>query len=272
MSGDAAQAALAALGQSADPELMSSALLLAAFDWPQTDAPAVQARIANLAAQVQGRIEPPQRPRDGAQALAQVLAQQEGFNGDALSYDDPLNANFAAVMARRKGLPITLSMVYAAVGRAADLTVDILNTPLHVLIRVGGSAGQLLDPFGAGQLLSPSQATAMLAKLQPGSPPVALANCPPMSNRQALLRLQMNLASRAEAAESFERCLEIAGRMTLIAPQDTASWWLRLRMEWRLERLGAARESLHTLLGLGIEDRERIAIERMLGQISRNLN
>lgn len=266
---------LTATGQQPDSaiDIPRTALTLAALDDPATDRAACLHYLSDLAKRLSSRLTAGADSAGPAQALSDLLAGDEGFNGDALSYDAPENANLAAVIARRKGLPITLSILYAAVAQGAGLKVAILNVPLHVLIRVGDPAGgHLIDPFGAGRLLSARAADTMLGQLGAGQPIPRIRDVLPMTRRQALLRLQMNLALRAEAAGDHARCLEIAERMTRLAPADAESRWMQLRMEWHLDRLTAARDSLMTLRALVGSGTERSTIDDMLGRLGRQLN
>ena len=52
-----------------------------------------------------------------AAVLATVIAGENEFTGDRQSYDAPLNADMIRVFDRRKGLPISLAIIYVAVAR-----------------------------------------------------------------------------------------------------------------------------------------------------------
>ena len=55
----------------------------------------------------------------GAQlaALKYALAEQENYEGDTERYDDLQNADIMRVIDRRKGMPISLAILYIYVGR-----------------------------------------------------------------------------------------------------------------------------------------------------------
>ncbi|WP_345890143.1 transglutaminase-like domain-containing protein [Sphingomonas beigongshangi] len=75
-----------------------------------------------------------------AACLAQVLAGEFGFSGDAETYDDPDNADLIRVIDRLRGLPISLSILYVAAARRIGWAAEILNLPGHVLVMVGHEA------------------------------------------------------------------------------------------------------------------------------------
>jgi regulator of sirC expression with transglutaminase-like and TPR domain len=55
-------------------------------------------------------------------ALAQVFHEEFGFVGDQESYDDPANADLIRVIDRRRGLPVSLSILYVAAARRMGWT------------------------------------------------------------------------------------------------------------------------------------------------------
>ncbi len=91
-------------------------------------------------------------------ALHQVLFVEEGFAGDTQRYYHALNSYLPAVLNARTGLPITLGLLYKAVGEGAGLTVAGVNAPGHFLVRVRTETGwQIVDPFYHGELMTRDQ-------------------------------------------------------------------------------------------------------------------
>ena len=52
-----------------------------------------------------------------ARMLAEIIAHGAGMRGDSEDYDNPANADFLALFRRRRGLPVTLSILYVALAR-----------------------------------------------------------------------------------------------------------------------------------------------------------
>lgn len=80
------------------------------------------------------------------------LFVDEGFAGNGERYDDPRNSMLHQVLARRLGLPITLSIIGIEVGRRAGIPVEGVAMPGHFLLRRTGTT-QFLDAFGGGEIL-----------------------------------------------------------------------------------------------------------------------
>jgi hypothetical protein len=95
----------------------------------------------------------PSRRRRRARAGG-LLVGRYGYDGDRLNYDDPQNADFMAVIDRRRGLPVALGILYIHAARAAGFEATGLNTPGHFLLRIAARSGEaLIDPFNGGAAL-----------------------------------------------------------------------------------------------------------------------
>ncbi len=126
-----------------------------------------------------------------AQALSSVMVEEFGFSGDRTHYDDPQNADLIAVVDRRLGLPISLSILYVAMARRLGWSAMPLNTPGHVLVRLGDASDQLIiDPFNDGRIVAPEQVEALLEQMMGRAR--SSDGMLPLSNRSALVRLLLN--------------------------------------------------------------------------------
>jgi len=90
--------------------------------------------------------------RDG-RILAELLFEELGFEGDRDDYYNPYNSYLDKVLIRRRGIPISLSVITMAVGERAGMRVEGVGFPGHFLVRVGGPDGVYQDPFHGGELL-----------------------------------------------------------------------------------------------------------------------
>jgi regulator of sirC expression with transglutaminase-like and TPR domain len=102
---------------------------------------------------VEERLEGPHgEPHDGLAALRSVLAGMAGLKGNVTDYYDPGNSLLSRVVETRKGIPLSLGLIYLFVGRRIGLEVDGLNTPGHYLVALDN---RVFDPFFGGMELSP---------------------------------------------------------------------------------------------------------------------
>jgi len=185
-----------------DPSLFEGALLVSQLVDPAEDVAAARRAIAGLAERVRAGAEGP------LAALLRVLFEEEGFRGDAESYDEPSNSSVARVLARRRGMPITLSIVTMEVGRLAGLDLTGIGLPGHFV--VGGPdlpEGRYLDPFDGGEVGDAEQLSGRLATIF--GAPVALESesLEPDAPQAILARVLLNLRRSYERRNRWEEAL-----------------------------------------------------------------
>lgn len=242
---------IAHLGLIDDEEIIldAAALELAALDHPGIGLSPYLETLEVITAKVNDEGGYAQTSAARAQAIARVLFEEEGFKGDRETYDDPANADLIRVIDRRRGLPVSLSILYVAIAQRLGWQAVALNTPGHVLVRLGPEHAHLLiDPFNGGRSVEPAQLAALVTGLLGEGASVEPEYLTPMSNRLVLVRLLMNQATRAEQAGDANRALVLHTRITTIAPGHGYGWWERARMELLLRKVEAARASLTSML------------------------
>lgn len=141
--------------------LLQAAFAISLHDRPQGEFSAVDGTIEQLAAVVR------QRAQSGAPQAVQahlhdVLFDIVGFSGNVEDYYDPANSYVGEVLRLRRGIPISLVLVYKAVSRQLGIMVHGINAPGHFLAGVElqeygeqRSPGlSYVDPFYGGALLN----------------------------------------------------------------------------------------------------------------------
>jgi regulator of sirC expression with transglutaminase-like and TPR domain len=139
--------------------LDEACVLVGAHGDPACDVEATLARLDDLAEEV---------PGPTLEQLLTTLFGAQGFTGDQQSYYDPSNSYLHAVLDRRTGIPITLSILVMEVGRRVGLTIDGIGTPAHFVARVAGTDDRYIDAFGGGRVLDRAQLETMFASVAPG--------------------------------------------------------------------------------------------------------
>ncbi len=149
---EATRSRLARLVRRSDADLAEAALLVAAEADPTVSVDGTLLRLDALAdtLRVAGFRASGEPSRDGA-ALAAVLAGERGFRGHDAGQRAPEDALLDRVLDRRRGLPITLSILYVAIGRRLDVPIFTIALPGHVVVGIGGAdRPAVLDPFHGG--------------------------------------------------------------------------------------------------------------------------
>lgn len=184
-------------------ELETGALLLSRTVNPDLDIGACCSQLDTLATRCRELIAEPAAARDKCRALNRVLFHEHGFRGNTEHYADPLNSFLDRVLERRKGIPITLSIVYLLVADRIGLSLEPIGLPGHFL--VGCYAEDVpfyIDPFNSGRLLTANEAFTLVRKhsLSP-----TIADLAPTPVREVLCRCCRNLVNHYTVANDHER-------------------------------------------------------------------
>jgi regulator of sirC expression with transglutaminase-like and TPR domain len=164
--------------------LDEAALLIAAHAHPGLDVAGELAKLDALAAGVGDR------SLDG---WRRHLFVELGFSGNVHRYYDPANSFLDDVIRRRKGLPITLSVLGMEVGRRAGLHLEGVGMPGHFLLRHGPNA--YVDPYDGGRLLDRDGCVERFRSLHGANAPFRAAYLDPVGPLTILARMLNNLKS-----------------------------------------------------------------------------
>lgn len=245
MTREEAAAILTRAGEDGDERfpLLDCAIACAIHDYPFRDPEPVRLLAAQAARRLKERAET-ESPDD---ALAETLAADFRLNGDLLTYDHVGNTDIIDVAERRRGLSAVLAVFYLDAARRAGLRAAAVDFPGHVLLRVETPDGPVaLDPFSQGRLVLPSELTrrALRAGLTPHVADRLDLLMAPVSDRQALIRLQNILFSRALHHEDYDGAERSALRRALLDPADHRPW---LDVAAAREKQGALAGALEAL-------------------------
>jgi len=208
------------------PDLSLLCLLLgAAGDGALDEAglDAAQIELDELAGQLPFR---PGGPRSWAIALAELLGERYGFHGSPADYQRLESSLLHAVLRRRRGLPILLSVVWMEVARRAGAPVYGVALPGHFVVGFGPPEQQVLaDPFAGGRVLTGGDAELLVAGAT-GAPldPSMLTPADPLD---VVLRILNNIRAWAAARPERTDVALWAVELSLLLPSHPA----RLRFE-----------------------------------------
>jgi regulator of sirC expression with transglutaminase-like and TPR domain len=250
---------LAAMRGDSGVDLDAAALELATFEYPELDPSPSLRMLDRIAAEIGKRAD---AGADGATFVREanaVLFDEMSFRGNEAEYYDPRNSCLNAVLERRTGIPITLSVVYMEVARRLGRTVHGIALPGHFIAQYDdGRYSTWLDPFRGGRLLVRADISAEPEALRPAT-------------RQVILvRMTNNLRAAYFRGERFDKVVETTDLLMQVYPAPDHH---RIRgvANVRLRKLGEARKDLERYLEASPEAADRADVVKQLEAIHRRL-
>ncbi|HEY0132871.1 MAG TPA: transglutaminase-like domain-containing protein [Nannocystis sp.] len=242
-------------------DLGELAAIIGAEEDPPADVEAVMTSLDELAAVVAPRLRAVTRPREKLDLLLAYLVRELGFRGDETEYDDPRNSCLHAVLARRVGLPITLTVLLMEVGQRAGLPVVGVGMPAHFLALAPDLPGVYIDMFHGGRLLSEHECKNLLRQKTGGGVEFDREMLRPVSTRQILLRMLQNLKHTHTRRGKLDRALAASDRILLLAPAQAEEHRDRGLLQLQRRAFRAAADDLNHYLRLApmADDRHVIA-------------
>jgi regulator of sirC expression with transglutaminase-like and TPR domain len=255
----------------AEIDLARAALLVAAEEEPgRCDVEENLRALESLGAEARARIA------GGAggpvESLNRYLFDELGFRGNEEDYYDPRNSLLHQVLARRTGIPITLSIVYMEVGRRAGLRVEGVGLPGHFVVRAGPPGGGmvLVDPF-TGKTVDEDECQQRLDLIYGGQVTLGEEHLRPVSVRAILARLLGNLKAVYTQARLFRRALAAVERIMLVAPDEPGERRDRGLLLGQLDRLSEAVAETRSYLSLLPEPPDAEQVREQLNKLRARL-
>ncbi|HEY8710251.1 MAG TPA: transglutaminase-like domain-containing protein [Burkholderiaceae bacterium] len=209
--------------------LVEAAAAIAQDDFPRLDTQAVLAEIDAMAAKLKRRFPPDAVPVQRLRWLNRFFFQELGFAGNVNNYYDPDNSYLHRVLSTRRGIPITLAVLYIELATQIGLTARGVSFPGHFLVKLRMRSGQqqgevVIDPF-TGQSLSRDEIDELLAPYKRSRGLQGEFDVPSglflqgATARDVLARMLRNLKEIHRGAQDWARMLPVLQRLVVLLPQ-----------------------------------------------------
>ena len=231
-------------GEDATINLAEGALLIAAEEYRDLDIAAYLARLDEMAAALKRRLRADISPADTIIALNRFLFDEHGFSGDAANYYDARNSFLNEVLERKRGIPITLALIYIEIGRRVGLPVQGVSFPAHFLVKCPLRDGTVvLDPYAKGASLSFDELRQRVKALRNGVEPtksMVAGMLATASNKEILTRLLRNLKAIYAHHKEWMKALMATDRIIRVTPEAAEEYRDRGMIYLNLECFRAA--------------------------------
>lgn len=205
--------------------LIEAAVSLGQDEHPEFDTQSVLDEIDAMASQLRRRVRGDASPLQRLRWLNQYFFDDLGFAGNINDYYDPGNSLLGTVLRTRRGIPITLAVLYIELATEVGLTARGISFPGHFLVKLRMPEGEVvIDPF-TGQSLSLNQLDELLLPYRRRQglegefdAPLGLflQAAPP---RDVLARMLRNLKEIYRSTHDWPRLLAVSNRLVILLPQ-----------------------------------------------------
>jgi regulator of sirC expression with transglutaminase-like and TPR domain len=214
----------ALVAEDASLSVLEAAISIAHDEHPRLDAQSVLAEIDALGDRLKRRVPSDAVPVQRLRWLNRYFFQELGFAGNVNNYYDPRNSYIHEVLKTRRGIPITLAVLYLELASQIGLTARGVSFPGHFLVKLKMPQGEVvIDPV-TGQSLSREELDEMLMPYRRRQGLAGEFDVPlglflqAAPARDVLARMLRNLKEIFRAAEDWPRLLAVQQRLVILLP------------------------------------------------------
>jgi regulator of sirC expression with transglutaminase-like and TPR domain len=206
--------------------LLEAAISLAQDEYPDLDVQQVLGDVDQLLARLKRRLPADAPALQRLRALNQFFFHDLNFGGNVNDYYDPDNSYLNAVLRTRRGIPITLAVLWLELALGLGLNARGVAFPGHFMVKVNLPKGQVvIDPF-SGQSLSREELSERLEPFRQHGGSVGdefevpmglyLQSAPP---REIISRMLRNLKEIHKTQEDWQRLIPVQDRLIVLQPE-----------------------------------------------------
>ena len=204
--------------------LLEAAISLAQDEYPDLDVQQVLGDVDQLLARLKRRLPADAPALQRLRALNQFFFHDLNFGGNVNDYYDPDNSYLNAVLRTRRGITISLAVLWMELAQGLGLQARGIGFPGHFMLKVTLPKGQVvIDPF-TGKSLSREELSERLEPYKRGNGLVGDFDVPlglylqPASPREIIARMLRNLKEVHHAQEDWQRVIAVQDRLIALLP------------------------------------------------------
>ena len=257
--------------------LLEAAISLGQDDYPELDVQQVLGEVDQLQARLKRRIAADASPMHRLRMLSQLFFRDLGFGGNVNDYYDPDNSYVSVVLHRRRGIPISLAVLWLELAQGLGLAATGVSFPGHFMLKVNLPLGQVVIDPCTGQSLSRDD---LVSRIEPyqgrhsmpdEAVPLGLY-LQSASARDIIARMLRNLKEIHKTQEDWPRLLAVQNRLLVLMPQAWDEYRDRGLACAELGQTAQAVKDLETYLFNVTEGLDVKAIARRVSELRRSMS
>ena len=206
--------------------VLETAIAVAQDDLPGLDIQTVLADVDKLADRLRRRMPVDAAPLQRLRLLNPYFFQELGFAGNVNNYYDPRNSLLPWVLETRRGIPLTLAILYVELATQIGLQASGVSFPGHFLVKLQMPRGEVvIDPFTGRSLTREDLEERLLpyrrqhGALTDEEVPLGLY-LQPAQPRAVIARLLRNLKEIHRTARDMSRLVSVLQRLVILLPDE----------------------------------------------------
>jgi regulator of sirC expression with transglutaminase-like and TPR domain len=210
--------------------LFEAAVSLAQDEYPELDVQAVLGDVDGLLERVRRRLPADAGQLQRLRMLNQFFFKDLNFGGNHNNYYDPENSFVHVLLRTRRGIPISLALLWMELAQGLGLSVRGVAFPGHFMVKVNLPMGQaVIDPMNGQSLsreelserLEPYRAPNVLMEDMEAPLGLYLQSAPP---RDIIARMLHNLKEIYRTQEDWPRMLAVQERLIVLLPESWSEY------------------------------------------------
>lgn len=201
-------------------------------------------------------------------AVNYALFEDAGIRGDEEDYQNPDNSFLNRVLERKRGIPITLCLLYRRVASSLNLRLDCVGMPGHFLLRYERPVTPLfIDAYNSGIILLEEGCREKLDQIYGGRIPFKPDLLRSVTSREVILRMLTNLKRIYQGSGDTVRLLRVLNRRVLLQTDPLAEILERGLLQVSMDLYRGALEDFEFFVSHTPDERMRDMISEQLERL-----
>lgn len=255
-----------------DIDLTQAALEIARDAYPSLDFQQTFDWIEARGKELSGVVARCRNDQAALKELADCISQSHGIRGDKEAYEQADGSYLHRVIETKRGIPISLSVLYMAVAKCVGLELEGVSAPMHFLTRYESADGPLfLDAFSGGRILTHDESTQWVKEIASLSRKDAASALRPVRPRVVVIRMLNNLKALHARTEDWDAAWRVQHRLTTLQPASYQERRDLALISLKANRPGGAIDLLEASLAV-CPDNEREQLQSRLVEAKNQLS
>ena len=198
--------------------LAEAALYIASDEYPEIDIRSYLGLLNEWSSTLKKAVS--RKPlRSRLDVLNDLLFEKMQFSGNIDNYYDPKNSFLNHVIDSRKGIPISLSVIYLELAWNLGLDAAGVGFPGHFLVRINDE-GKLLyvDSFYRGRVMTVTDCAEFWNDISEGELEFQESFLTSINKHQILIRMLRNLKSIYLEQKNYKKLISVMDKLVILNP------------------------------------------------------